>query len=238
MNYTYKTLLLMIFFSSYQYPINSTINLFLHKYPQFKDKLNEEQVSKYSKKLQQPDYLFKKIVKSTRVATGAKGIMGIYLGFVSLSDHNGQMIFPRKQHKPEVNFLITKAIKPVYMIAPETVHNWMLDPTQPTEMYRFALQHDAPTGLYYVDTKKTDLPHDHMISLDTIVMIANPKNVFVPEGATITHDSPNLILPNIYIRKNFNFEYNALYTLSIKQYFEQINQEYKHDDQSVAMIIS
>jgi len=220
-----------------QYPINSVITMFLQNYPTFKAPLDEQTRDIYSKKLKQPGYLYKKIVKSKRIQTGARGIMGIYLGYVSLSDHNGQMIFPRKHQKAAVNFLVTKGIKPVYMIAPDTIHNWMLDKKQPSQMYRIELHHDTPTELYYLEAKKIDLPKDDMIPLDTIIMIANPKNVVLPEGATITNYSSNLILPNIYIKSNFNFLYNALYTLSIKQYFEQINQEYKHEDQSVAMII-
>lgn len=237
MKNVYKILFLCLLSTAYHYPLNSIISLTIQKYPTLKKPLDDEQIETYSKKLQQPGYLYKKIVKGTRVATGLRGIMGIYLGFVSLTDHDGQMIFPRKQQKSEMNFLITRAIKPVYMIAPETIHNWMLDPHTPAQMYKFTLKQDDVTDLRYFETKKVNIPEDHMISLDTIILIADPKNVYIPEGATITHDSPNMLLPTVYIRKNFNFSYNALYTLSIKQYFEQINQEYKHEDQSIAMII-
>lgn len=232
----YKTLLICLV-STTLHPLNNFISLTIQKYPTFKEKLNDEQVARYSKKLKQPGYLYKKIVKHQRIDTGVRGIMGIYLGFVSLTDYDGQMNFPRKQQKPEINLLITRAIKPVYMLAPETVNNWMLDPHAPAQMYQFTLKEDKETDLYYIKAKKVDTPKDNMISLDTIILIADPKNVYIPEGATITHNSPNLLLPNVYIRKNFNFSYNALYTLSIKQYFEKINQEYKQEDQSIAMII-
>lgn len=232
----YKSVLLCLL-STTIYSVNNIISLTIQQYPMLKNKLDEEQVAEYSKKLTQPGYLYRKIVKNTRIQTGVRGIMGIYLGFTSLTDYNGQMIFPRKQQKSEIKFLITKSIKPIYIVAPETIHNWMLDPQAPAQMYTFSLKEDKKTDLYYIDTKKTSLPINNMISLDTIILIADPKYVYIPEGATITHKTPNLILPNIYIRKNFNFWYNALYTLSIKQYFEQINQEYKHEDQSVAMII-
>lgn len=233
---TYITFILITLISFPCYP-NSVITFFLQPYPKIKESLNEKQISKYSKKLQQPGYLLKKIVKSTRIQNGVQGVMCMYLGYVNTSDNTGKVTFPRKQQYGSMNILITKGIKPIYMIAPETVHNWMLDTSQPAKMYQFNVHHDEPSELFYINAKTVDLPKNNMITLDTVIIIADPKNVFIPNGATIIHYSPNLILPNIYIKKHFNFSYNALYTLSIKQYFEQINHEYKQEDQTVSTIL-
>lgn len=233
-----KSMLSLILLSSlYIQPINSVITFFLQPYPTVAKPLNEERIKKYSHKLQQPGYLFKKIVKGTRVATGSDGVMSTYLGFVSTSDLNGKVTFPRKHQKATVNLLVTKGIKPVFIVAPDTLNNWMLDESEQAAMYNFTLHHDAETELFYIEATTAPLPKNKMIPLETIIIIADPKNVFVPQGATITDYSVNLILPNIYIKKHFNFSYNALYTLSIKQYFGSINQEYKQEKQTISMIL-
>lgn len=237
MNRMKKALYTAILWSStVMYPSPSVITFFLQPYPQAKIKMDEKTQSRYSKKLKQPGYLLKKIVKKNRIETGVAGVMCLHLGYTNTSDHNGKVTFPRKQQKSTVNILITRGIKPVYMIAPDTIHNWMLDTQEPAQMYELSLKRDQETGLYYINAKKAELPNDHTISLNTIVIIAHPKNVFIPEGATISHYGTNLILPPVYIKKNFNFTYNALYTLSIKQYFETIALDYKQEDQTVSMI--
>lgn len=232
-----KVLLYVIFTTSHLHTVDSVITMFVQRYPNIKVPLAQEKLDTVSKKLQQPGYLLNKIVKSKRVETGVGGINTMYLGYVGFSDHNGQITFPRKQQKSSINLLITRKVQPVYIIAPDTVANWMLDKHETAEMYNFKLHQDSETKLYYIETKKVDLPDDNMISLDTIIFVANPKNVFVPEGATITHYSPNLILPTIYIKKHFDFSYNALYTLSIKQYFGQVHSEYKQEDENIAKIL-
>lgn len=229
--------ILLLISPMFTQPINSVITCFLQPYPQAKVILDEQQVAKYSKKLQQPGYLFKKIVKGTRVQTGTAGIMCIYLGYVDTSNSDGKITFPRKHQKPILNLLVAKAVKPIFIIAPETINNWVVDESQPAAMYQFTLNHDKETGLFYIEAKKIALPKDNKVPLETIIMIADPKNVFVPEGATISHYSINLILPPIYIRKNFNFNYNALYTLSIKQYFGQISSKHKQENQTVETIL-
>ena len=113
----------------------------------------------------------------------------------------------------------------------------MLDKHEHAEMYEFDQHQDPTTKLYYINAKKTKLPDDHMIPLNTIILIAKPSNVFIPEGATITQYSPNLLLPQIYIKKHFDISYNALYTLSIKQYFGLVQHDYKQEDETISTIL-
>ncbi len=233
----YTTALLMLFTIPKIHTINSIITLSIQKYPTIKMPLDQKEIDTYSKKLQQPGYLYKKILQNHHSDGGVHGIMGFYLGHVALSDHNGYMTFPRKQQSSNINFLVTKGIKPVYMIAPSTLANWMIDASHPAQMYTFTFKQDNKTKLYYFQASKTDLPEKNMIPLDTIILIADPKNVVIPDGATVSYYSPNLILPTIYIKKNFNFSYNALYTTTIKQYFDRVHKQYKQEEQSVLKTI-
>lgn len=223
-------------YSALIYPINNKIILFLDKYPKVKIPKNKETKESLSKKLKQPAFVFKKKWQQKRLSSGAEGVMAMYLGDASLSDKEGQVIFPRGHQLPIVNLLISQGIQPVYIVAPATVHNWMLDKNKPAKMYQFRFDRDQETELYYIETKEIPLPQDSMIPLETIIIIAEPESIFVPEGATITHYSANLILPNIYIKKNFDYSYNALYTNSIKQYFDSVTAQYKQEEQAIAKI--
>ena len=232
-----KAFFLVFLTTSYTYSIDSVITMFIHRYPDIQLPADKETLDTISKKLSQPGYLTNRMMKSKRVETGVRGVSSFYLGYISLSDHNGQITFPRKQQKATINLLITRKIQPVYIVAPETIANWMLDKHETAEMYQFTLHQDSETKLYYIYTKKIEVPKDRMISLDTIILIAKPENIVVPEGATITHYSPNLILPDIYTKKHFDISYNALYTVSIKQYFGQDLSEYKLKDENIAKIL-
>jgi len=217
--------------------MNDKIIIFVDKYPKIKIPKNKETIDSLSKKLKQPDYLRKAKYKQKRLSTGQQGVMALKVGDASLSDKNGQITFPRRGHqKPVVNLLVTKGIQPVYIIAPTTVHNWMLDRSKPAKMYQFKLNIDTETGLYYIETIETSLREDSMIQLETIIIIADPETVFVPLGVTLSQYSANFILPNIYIKKNFDFSYNVLYTNSIKQYFDSVRGEYKAEELSIAKI--
>ena len=220
------------------YPINNSIILFVQKYPKIKIPKNKETIETLSKKLKQPGYAWEKIFKKNRFSSGAQGVMAMYLGYTSLSDKNGQITFLRKHQEPIINLLVTQSIQPVFILAPSTIHNWMINKNMPTKMYQFKFHKDPQTELYYIETKEIPLPQDSMIPLETILIITHPKNIFVPAGATITHYSPNLILPPIYVKKDFDYTYNVLYTNSIKHYFESITSNYKSEEQSVAKIIT
>lgn len=219
------------------HPVDAIISMFLQKYPYFKvhdtTKFDPE---KYSKKLQQPRYFYSTLTKPTTLSNGVPSVMALYAGNVAISDHNGQIIFPRRQQTSNIYILVTKGIKPAYIVAPSTVYNWMLDPKEPAQNYFVEFKQDDQLELYYFNVQKADLPKDGSIPLNTIIIIADPANIVVPTGATITEFSPNLILPNMYIKKGFCFVYNSLYTLAIKQYFEQTFNDYQLEGQTISEI--
>ncbi|MFA5998932.1 MAG: hypothetical protein WC747_02865 [Candidatus Babeliales bacterium] len=221
-----------------QSALDQVITFFLQKYPYVKaPSNNHKELQKLSKKVQQPGYLSGKIVQAHKRQFGVPGVMCMYAGHVALSDNNGQIIFPRlPQQEPKTYFLITKAIKAAYMIAPGTVHNWMIDPKHHSQMYLVQLKQDDKTKLYYFETSEVDLPKDNNIPLNTIIIIADPENILIPTGATFTDYSPNLTLPTVYIKKEFCFVYNSFYTLAIKQYFEQTASSFQLEALTVSMI--
>lgn len=119
---------------------------------------------------------------------------------------------------------------------------------QAYQMYLISLKKNDSLNLSYFDVQKTTFPDiedknsprwkngRYIIPLNTIILIANPKEVFIPIGATITEPSPNLILPPIYLKKSFCFVHNSLATLAIKQYFSSEISQHQLENQTISQI--
>jgi hypothetical protein len=232
-----KSLTLSLLLSQNCSAVDSIITFFVQKYPYFKiEQHTKFDPAKYSKQLKQPSFFTQTMNNIVTFNSAIQGIMCLYCGNVATSDKNGQFIFTRNQQTPNIYILVTKGISPAYIIAPDTIHNWMLDPTQPSELYFIQFKQDDKLELYYFNVSKVALPKNNNIPLNTILFISDPKDVFIPLGATVTELSQNLLLPNIYIKKDFCFLNNSLYTLAIKQYFRQTEQESQLEDLTISQI--
>lgn len=227
-----------LFLNSIQiYTTENMITMFIRQYPIFeKIKIENTGNTAVSKPLEQPDFVHAPIKNVQKKPGDAiEGVSVSYLGYVTFSDHNGQVSFPRKQQTDTIQLLVTPRILPVYMLAPTTIHHWQLHPNMPAAMYSITQHYDNVTGIYYFKTKKINLPENQRIELNTIIIYAHPEEIYVPEGASLTKYTTNLTLPDIYA-KHIQLADNALYVLSIKEYFEQINKEYKNETLDIATI--
>lgn len=232
-----KIFIIMVLANTQLLAVDSIITFFIQKYPYFKiEKSKKFDPEKYSKQLKQPNFFYQTMSNMHKYDSAVPGIMCLYGGNVALSDKNGQMIFKRNQQTPNIYFLVTKSVLPAYMIAPSTVHNWMLDPKEPAALYFAEFKTNDQLELYYFEISEAELPADRNIALNTIIFIADPKDVFIPIGATLTDLSQNLILPNIYIKRDFCFLHNSLYTLAIKQYFKETEQESQLENLTISQI--
>jgi hypothetical protein len=237
MKYISKIFMIIVLTSLQLHPVDSIITFFVQKYPYFKMEQSKKfDPEKYSKQLKQPSFFYQTISNMQKYDSAVPGVMCLYGGNVALSDKNGQMIFKRNQQTPNIYFLVTKSVLPAYMIAPSTVHNWMLDPKESAQLYFAEFKADDQLELYYFEISQAKLPQDHNIPLNTIIFIADPKDVFIPIGATLTNLSQNLTLPNIYIKRDFCFIHNSLYTLAIKQYFRETDQESQLENLTISQI--
>jgi len=182
-----------------------------------------------SKKLQQPGKIARKTIKALTRPNWYSGICALYGGYFAVSDFYGHITFPRLEEEPEIDLLVTNTFEPV-MMAGLTVHHWQLaDPTK-AAMYHFKKEQDPETKAYYWLSQSTPLPENNRIPLNTIIVAAKPKNIYVPEGITMSNDNPQLILPKIYAKKGINTVDNALFVLTYKHFFDAPAREYKKED--------
>lgn len=207
-----------ILLCTFAHPCNAIVTFFLKPYPYPAD-IDADNPQEAARSLRTPGNMalqkFKNFIENSHLNVG---ILSTYSGYLAVSDFNGQIVFPRTQEKPFFHLLITNRLTPVIMLA-NTIHHWEIEEDIPAALYTIERKEDEETKLLYWTVQAAPLPEDRRISLDTIIIIAKPKYVYVPEGATLTNTNPQFILPNIYIKRGITRLANALYTLNVRHFF-------------------
>lgn len=217
---------------------NNVITFFIKEYPEVKlpEYLQHKRNKQISNALTQPDFLNPKENTPVKEKAGASGVFALYKGYAQTSNLFGQVTFPRKQQAETIYLIITETISPEFIVGPSTVSHWEIDPNSSTAVYKMAINYDNDANSYYVNTTKVAAPQDNKISLQSIVIIGNPEDVYVPEGASIAELTANLNLPTIYIKEKFDRSRNASYVLTLKNYFSGIAETFKQSNLSISKI--
>lgn len=150
------------------------------------------------------------------------GMWATYAGYLNASDpFGGKIVFPRKQKNPVFDIVVTQKVEPVVLGA-RTVHHWQLFPNTPAKAYKIERMKDEDTGLYYWQTSKEELPAGGIVPLRSVLIFANPKDVYIPVGATLTTDNNQLVLPDIYITSKADPAKQTIGVMMIKHFFRLV----------------
>lgn len=161
-----------------------------------------------------------------------KGIIVLYAGYFQVSNAIGQVSFARKQVKPILQLLVTEKVEPVILYA-NTVAHWHLAADTPASLYTIAFINDDKIGSSFFEISCASLADAAHIKSDTMIILANPKNIIVPLGITLANQDANLILPSIYVKKGINKFKNSLYFLTISPFFRHQDILYQKKDNRV-----
>lgn len=159
------------------------------------------------------------------------GIFCIYEGFITASDLNGQIIFPRRQNDPKVTIVVSKSITPIIMIE-NTVHHWKISNPKTAKMFELERKTDKFTKTSFWETKEVEIPNDRIIPEYSITIIANPKHIFIPTGIKPTAKDNQLVLPDIYVKPSIEKVQDALHIFSVKNFMAPNETVYKKDKMS------
>ena len=203
---------------------NDIITFFFKPFPASND---ASIAAKRAEKIKIPGKMQKYTLRAITKSHLTAGIFCTYGGYITTSDLNGQVIFPRKHSEPKVTIVVTRSITPIIMLE-NTVHHWEIANRDVTKMYEIERKYDAATRAYFWDTKEVKIPTDNIISEDSIVIIAYPKHIYIPSGITPTIKDPQLLLPNIYIKNNIEKLTNSLYIFNIKNFLAPTNNIFKN----------
>lgn len=179
-------------------------------------------------KLNNPAKLASSIMPHVDDESLVAGIFSTYAGSIAISDPDGMTTFPLLHDKPIVYFLITRKITPVIM-GGNTIDHWQLVDKTPAELYKVERKKDVDLNEVFWNVTKEKLPENKKISRKAIIIFANPEKIIVPLGITPTKETPNLILPDIYVKKSLTKIHDALFVLTMKHFFAPVTKLYKHE---------
>jgi len=167
---------------------------------------------------------------------GVGGITASYLGQITVSNKNGQITFPRKQQSDTIYILVTSEIAPIFIIGPTLIHHWKCKSKESAKLYQVNRKKNKELNIYYFDIKEIDIMENKDFPINSIIIYADPDKITIPTGVSLNTYSTNFILPDITTTE-VDFFKNSLYTVSIKQYFEQIKIESKNDKPNIITIV-
>jgi hypothetical protein len=185
-------------------------------------------IQKISQKIRKPGKLAQHTVHGIIQHIPVAGILVTYAGYVTASNYNGEVVVPRKHQKAEVIILITPEMTPIALFE-NTILHWQLVPGMPARMYSCQLKHNEKTGDYYWNTQEVPLPADKIIPLSAMIIVADPKNITVKTGQTVTNETANLVLPDIFVEKGINIVKNDSYMLTVRHLFKPVDTQEKRE---------
>lgn len=162
------------------------------------------------------------------------GFIGLYAGYIDYSDYNGLISFPLRHVSPKLYLVVTQEIKLV-KVKGNTISNLALGSENiPVKIYLFEKKEDKNKQFFWQVTEQK-LPEDRQISNLSVVLLTNPKNIYVALGDYLSNDSKHIVLPNnIYVVGLGGNNKILLDSLDVKRYFEPI----EFEDQKVSDVLS
>jgi len=212
-------LLSVFFLCSIKIGANPTISFFFQPL---------SDIEKMMRKLKKPGYIAKNGVNGALNHSPVFGVLVLYAGYIATSDYNGEVIFPRKHQKSLVTIIITPKLLPVTLFE-NTVDHWELVPGVPAAMYSYEQKYNSDTEQYYWESKEISTPVNFKIPLESIIIVAKPKNIVIPLGIMPTRETANLVLPPIYITKGINIIENNIYMLTLRHLFKPVDLKNKRE---------
>ncbi len=203
----------------------------------FKDYPTEVLAQQHLDRFKKPHSLAKRNLEGIIAHNPKAGIFATYYGFLDVSNYTGQIVFPRKQSEGTISVYVTDKITPIIAFS-NTLSHWELVPENPVSGYQFQFIEDPTTGLFIWNVQPKEAPQDGKIPAQkTIVIIAKPKNIYIPTGASMTSQDANLQLPNMYVKKGICSECTALYVLNMNYLFRPVDEIYKHEKSRYGFVV-
>lgn len=229
-----------------------------------KQDLINQKLERLSKKY--PAKMERKLLKNNfkKFLPKLSGFIAIYGGYVDYSNVDGSISFPLLHKKPKTYIVITPKVELVKVYAQTSSHRNIV-PDAPVKIYKLEKIKeeivDEEEDKKEADNKETEKkekkeaepekkfmnywkieeiekPEHKRLSSISIVILTKPKNIVVPTGAFITSDSPNLVLPDVYVVGNTDNYKSVMNFLDIRQFFEQVDSQTQHKEAVVQKIIS
>jgi len=206
---------------------DNVITFFMRPFPHLPEtrEVTAEQAARKSEKLQKPGKIAKYTLRSLLESNAASGIFCTYKGQLAISNSDGQVVFARRQREPDLHVLVSQKINPIFEYG-QIINHWETEVGVPAQLYLVKQEEDIATDMVFWNVTKVE-PEKRTVPLDAIVIFAKPKHILVPEGISLTKKGSQLILPDMYIKKNVDKLTNSLYVLNLKRFFSPNKRKYQ-----------
>ncbi len=183
-----------------------------------------------------PDQIVSQVQKETgaldkaarsAVMPSLSGVTALYGGYMDTSSKDGLISFPLRHATPKVYLAITPRINLVKIQGNTYSHReYYNDAQNPVALYQLDLKKDDKSRQYW-EIKKIDVPADKQVNPLTVILLADPSTVVIPEGKYMTGENVQLVFNDIYLLSRANVEKSLLQCLEISRFFEPIKFEFK-----------
>jgi hypothetical protein len=160
-----------------------------------------------------------------------QGIYVNYLGYLTYSDYNGQVIVPNKETNNELTVVVTSQIYPV-LLQKNTVHHFEIPQDIKASFYRYGLKDDEKHQKWHWNISTVQRPKKSSIPVNALIISANPDDIEIMTGTFPAHPGPNFIMPDMYVHSQIHNSFNVLKFLKINRFFEPLVVEKQYKEQS------
>ena len=148
------------------------------------------------------------------------GFVALYKGYIDYSNFDGLISFPLKHVNSRLYIAITPSID-IIKVKGNTISHFKKGKNVPLQVYILDKKYDKDDNAYWQIGKLFN-PEELDITENTLILLTNPTNIYIPEGDFLTAETIQMILPNIYVVGNINHTNILLKSLDIKRFFEPI----------------
>jgi hypothetical protein len=165
------------------------------------------------------------------------GVYASYAGYIEVSDHSGQIRFPRKHQGDSLSVLVAPKISPIFLQG-KTIHHFEVELMTPYAFYEIKQIKDSKTKKMMWDVSEKKLVTQRAIPYDTLILFAKPDQIKIPLGKHEFMKGSQLILPKMYTSATITNNLNAIQVLTIRQFFSPLVPLYKTGEQEVTVQLS
>lgn len=166
-----------------------------------------------------------------------RGIYVNYLGYLTYTDYNGQVILPNKEAGTSLTVVVTSQIYPV-IFQGNTVHHFEVPQEVDAAFYRYNLTHDEKHNKWYWHITSLERPANSQLDIHALTIMAKPKDIEIMPGTYAAIPGPHLILPDVFVHTSIDNPFCVLKFLKVNRFFEALVVETKYETQSFSQALT
>lgn len=167
------------------------------------------------------------------------GVTAMYGGYIDTSNKDGLISFPLRHATPKLYIAVTPRVSMVRTQGNTYSHReYVNDPQNPVALYQLDLKKDEKNRHYW-SIQQITVPADKKVNPLTVVLLADPASILIPQGNYMTGENVQLVFNDVYLLNRTSVETSLLQCLDHSRFFEPIKFEFKKTgDNSTQEIVS